>query len=162
MGFQVHQATHKILVLVKRYCRMGSQVNPTTHEFQLQLKGVARCDFRQIKLHIKFWFQLKEITRWDLKLTQSHTDLALVKRSQHMRFQVDRAAYKILILVKGDYRIGSQINSTIQGIQLLLKGIVIQNFRLVELQTDRLWFLLKEVTKKDLRLAQPYKELSFC
>jgi len=33
MGFQVDQASHKILVLVKGDSQIGSQVNPTTHGF---------------------------------------------------------------------------------------------------------------------------------
>jgi hypothetical protein len=52
------------------------------------------------QLHIKFWLWLKEIARWDLRLTQSHIEiLALVKRNHHMRFQVDRATYRILVMV---------------------------------------------------------------
>jgi hypothetical protein len=49
-----------------------------------------------------------------------------------MGFQVDRVAYRILILVKEDRQMRSQINPTTTQILALVKGVARWDLRLIE------------------------------
>jgi len=75
---------------------------------------------------------IKGITRWDLRLAQPHRIMVLVKGDHQMGSQVSPTTHRIMVLVKGDRRMGSQVSPTTQ-----------------------IWFWLKEVTRRDLRLTQP-------
>jgi len=62
---------------------------------------------------------------------------------------------QILVLVKGDHQMGSQVSPTTHKNWFWLKGIAGWDLRLA--QPHRFWLWLKGITGRDLSLAQPYR-----
>jgi hypothetical protein len=70
---------------------------------------------------------------------------ALVKGNRQMGFQVDRVTHIILVLVRGDRQMGSQV--------ALVKGNRHMGFQ-VDWVTHILWFWLKGIARWDLRFTE--------
>jgi hypothetical protein len=67
--------------------------SPDGISYWFELKGIAGRDLRLAQPHTRYWFWLKGIAGRDLRLAQPH---------------------RILVLVKGDRRTGSQVSPTTQ------------------------------------------------
>jgi hypothetical protein len=70
-----------------------------------------------------------------------------------MGFQVDRAAHRILVLVKGDRQMRSQVYPIALNILALVKGNRQMRFQ-VDRAIRRFWFWLKEITRWDLNFTE--------
>ena len=103
------------VALVKWNRQMGFQVDRATHIFFSF--GLMRSPDG-----ISYWFWLKGIAGWDLRLAQPHRILVLVKGDCRTGSQVSPTAHRILVLVKGDRRTGSQVSPTAHRILVLVKG----------------------------------------
>jgi hypothetical protein len=84
----------------------------------------------------------------------THKILVLVKGDCHMGSQVSPTT-QILVLVKGDHYMRSQVSPTTHRILVLVKRDRHMGSQ-VSPTRHKLWFWLKGIARWDLRLAQPH------
>jgi hypothetical protein len=113
---QNHQVKKLIILIIKN----KNEKNLTIRKFSKQKKKVQTLPSGRTH---RYWFWLKGIARWDLRLAQPHLTtqiLVLVKGDRRMGSQVSPTT-QLLVLVKGDRRMGSQVSPTTQDL-VLVKG----------------------------------------